>query len=253
MSVKLLLMSVLAVVIATGAFFVGRHSGDGRGVVVAAPDAHAVAPPAASAGTRKNAPARQVPCVVLPPLPAAPTEGAEQETVRSHRAEVLLDEVFQELNLHARRGLEPAETRANTVLPYLSGVLHGSLQADPGLRAAFSAQFTSALCERTLAEDQAISVAHMALLLPDIATKRGFDCFFRKAKESVPLWTMLDAWRRSGLEKTPTLAKLQASSTDSRTTRRFLSPEEAMAQRMPGALAAEQSVRFEQSPTTHQR
>jgi hypothetical protein len=240
MPIRVLLTSILALVLAGGTFFAGRRSVDHRRTPsVAAPGEAepmvAAAPPTA---TRRNGPARPMPCVTLPTAPAAPSEDPErQAAVRSHRAELLLEDVFQELDVRAKRGIEPAETRAGSVLPYLSGILRGSIQGDPAMRTAFSAQFTSALCERSLAEDQTISVAHMAMLLPDIATPRGFDCFFSKATESVPLWTMLDAWRRSGIEKTPVLARLQAASTDSRTARRFLSTEEAIAQRMPSALA----------------
>jgi hypothetical protein len=72
----------------------------------------------------------------------------------------------------------------------------------------------------------------MARVLPDVATREGFDCYFSRAKEDVPFWFMLDAWRESGLEKMPALVKLQATAKDPRTTRRFLSDEEAAATRM---------------------
>ena len=125
-----------------------------------------------------------------------------------------------------------AEARAGAALPYFSGLLHGALQADPEIRPAFSKLFTSVLCGSALPDDRAITVANMALALPDIATREAFDCYFSRAKEDVPSWVMLDAWRRTGLEKTPTIAKFQASATDSRTTRRFLSDEEAASQRI---------------------
>ena len=156
---------------------------------------------------------------------------------RRQRAGYLLDDVFKQLNRDARNGTAPAEARANNMLPYLSGVLHGAIQADPAMRAAFSNQFTAALCDRALPDHALISVAHMAAILPDVGTPRGFDCFFSHAKEDVPLWSMLDAWRRSGLEKSPALEKLRTSSTDSRTLRRFLSNEEAITQRAGGYLA----------------
>lgn len=183
---------------------------------------------------------------VLRDLPApaarsAPGEGSHDDAAavaeaRLARADFLLEEVFRQLG-QPRLGAMEAETRAVAALPFLSGMLKGAIQADPGIRTAFSQQFTRALCERELADDQAISVAHMATILPDIATTQGMDCFFSKAKEGAPFWAMLDAWRRSGLEKTRVLDRIQASATDPRTTRRFLSKEEAMAQRISTAAS----------------
>jgi len=163
-----------------------------------------------------------------------------ESQARMARAAHLLGGVFDQLDAQARRGIAPAEARAGMVLPYLSGVLKGALQADPALRSAFAAQFTAALCDRDrdLADDRAISLAQMALGYPDMASEQAFECFFARAKEDVPLWSMLDAWRRSGLGKTPAIARLEASATDSRTTRRFSSPETALAQRAGLAAAA---------------
>jgi hypothetical protein len=110
-------------------------------------------------------------------------------------------------------------------------VVDGAIQADPGIRQAFSTQFTSALCERSLKPDQVITMASLAVVLPDAATPQGFDCFFSHATEDLPLWSMLDAWRGSGLEKTPALARLQASATDERTTSRFMSRSDLVQQR----------------------
>jgi hypothetical protein len=158
---------------------------------------------------------------------------------RRKRVAFLLNGVFNQLAEQSRTGVDQAEARADYVLPYLSGVLNGALQTDPQIRGAFSAEFTSALCDRTLEDDQTISTAHMALALPDIATDSGFECYFSRAKEGVPLWTMLDAWRRSGLPKTPAIARLQTTATDPRTTRRFLGDEEAMAQRVANIRSTE--------------
>jgi hypothetical protein len=224
-------------VVAVASFWAGRSSAPAH---EAPADASRSDPPMARAVDRAiNQPSRTPP----PALAVCPRTSNEDpialSEARRKRAEFLLNGVFNQLAGESQRGTDPAEARADAVLPYLSGVLNGALQADPGIRGAFAAQFTSALCERTLADDQAISVAHIALALPDVASDSGFECFFSKAKEGVPLWTMLDAWRRSGLPKTPAIARLQASATDSRTTRRFLSDEEALAQRMSNMRSTE--------------
>ena len=89
------------------------------------------------------------------------------------------------------------------------------------MRGAFSEMFTSSLCGGELGEDEATTMAYAGLMLPDIPTSQGFDCFFGKAKEGIAFWTMLDAWKHSGLKETPILAQIRATATDSRTVRRF--------------------------------
>lgn len=197
-------------------------------------DAHRDDPPLARVAERAgDRPTMRAPALMLPVCPrTSDDDPVALSEARRKRAEFLLNGVFKQLTHQSRMGIDPAEARADAVLSYLSGVLNGALQADPGIRSAFSAEFTLSLCDRALEDDQSISMAHMALALPDIATESGFECFFSKSKEGVPLWTMLDAWRRSGLPKTPAIARLQATATDSRTTRRFLSDEEALAQRI---------------------
>jgi hypothetical protein len=229
------------IVVGVLAFWIGRHSVGTRSAVRSAAaslcEGGAASRESDVDSRRERRPVAPQPLALPLVTGSAARAGDDPETVaeaRGQRAGYLLGEVFSQLEFEARKGTTPAEARASAVLPYLSGALHGALQADPGIRAAFSEQFTAALCDRALADDALISVAHMALILPDVGTTRGFDCFFSHAKEEVPLWSMLDAWRRSGLEKTPALERLRASSTDPRTLRRFLSNEEAMAQRAGG-------------------
>ena len=229
MKAKLLIAVIVSSVVAVTSFWVGRLSARANGTPAAASCDDPPVARVADRDLRRTVPAPP-PAIAVCPRTSDDDPVALAEA-RRKRAEFLLSGVFKQLADQSHAGIEVAEARANSVLPYVSGVLHGALQADPGLRSAFSAEFTSSLCERTLEDDQTISMAHMALGLPDVATESGFDCFFSKAKEGVPLWTMLDAWRRSGLPKTPAIARLQATATDSRTTRRFLSDEEALTQR----------------------
>ena len=98
------------------------------------------------------------------------------------------------------------------------------------MRGAFSELFTSSLCGGELGEDQATTLAYAALMLPDIPTAQGFDCFFGKAKEGFAFWTMLDAWKHSGLKETPILAQIRATATDPRTVRRFAATEDGAAE-----------------------
>jgi hypothetical protein len=167
----------------------------------------------------------------------APSEdGPQAEQARAAKAEFVIDQVFKRLRATASQPLifQTPEAQANSVREYMTGLVEGAVIASPRMREAFSAQFTSALCDKSLADEEVITLAHLAMVLPDAPTPRSLDCFFSGSKkEDVPLWSMLDAWRNSGLEKTATLAKLETTSKDPRTARRFLSPEEAMRQRTP--------------------
>jgi hypothetical protein len=228
---------IVSGVVAVASFWIGRSSARVHQTPASAAPS---APPSARVENLASRHPMPAPALTLPACPQTPHDDpVALSEARRRRAEFLLNGVFDQLAEQSRMGVKVAETRAGKVLPYLGGVLNGALQADPGMRSAFSEEFTSSLCERTLGDDQMISVAHMALALPDIATESGFECFFSKAKEDVPLWTMLDAWRHSGLPKTPAIARLQTSATDSRTARRFLSDEEAMAQRISNMRSTE--------------
>jgi len=170
---------------------------------------------------------------------AIPDEEAKAEELRQDRAAFLLAGVFRQLEDQRRRRVEPAEARANAVVAYLAGVMRGAAQADPRMRAAFSTKFTNALCDGGMPADETLSVAHMAMIFPDIATPKGFECFFKGAKEDIATWTMLDAWKHSGLEKSAAIAQMEATATDERTKRRFLSDAAAVAQRMPHVSTAD--------------
>lgn len=231
--VRVLAAVVIGGSIAMAAFVAGRLSIGQDRVRQAEPACEAVAHPDGDDAKRVVRLMRALPASSLRSAnDRAEDDAAAAADARFARAEYLFAQVFKQLDDQARSGVTVAEGRAGAVLPYLSGMLQGAIQADPGMRSAFARQFTTALCDRELADDQAISVGQMALILPDVTTAQGIQCFFSKAKEGVPFWTMLDAWRRSGLEKTPLLEQIRASATDPRTTRRFLSNEEAMAQRI---------------------
>jgi len=140
----------------------------------------------------------------------------------------MVDSVFKRLALMSRFGeFASAEAQATAIAPYAEGLLEGALQSDPAMRAAFGAEFKARLCGSAPTTDaEIISLSQMMRIVPDQATPEAFDCFFSHAKEDVPLWSMMDAWRTTGLDKTPALTKLEATATDSRTQRRLLTPEE---------------------------
>ena len=246
----------VAVALVAGIFFAGRWSVR-AGLTRSPAAAREALPP-----TESSAPGRVATwTALLPVFPAAPPAAIESAVsnaddadaahaasqARGQRAAFLLDKVFHLMEIQANTDPNVVpEARAQGVRSYLTGLVVGAIQADPAMRAAFSDQFTTRLCGRaSLAAEQIISLAQVGLALPDVPTYEGYDCFFsRHGKEDAPLWFMLDAWQESGLDKPPALAGLAAVAKDSRTTRRFLSKDEAVARRIP----AENRLEGEMTP-----
>lgn len=221
----------------SGLFLAGRWSAARTAVAAAARESGDAG--SASADTERwRTRLRAVTVPVWPQAATEPNADAERAAneARAQRAEFLLGRVFKQMERqsHTDRDLVP-EARAERVRDYLTGTVMGAIHADPQMRSAFSQQFTAALCNRSPKPEEIISLAHVAQAVPDVPTREGFDCFFEKKRtaEDAPLWSMLDAWRDSGQEKSPALARLQAAAKDERTARRFLSNEEAAAQRTP--------------------
>ena len=221
--------TLLIGLLVAGAFGAGRISAGRRpdGAERPSPDP---APAAATAAVAaRSRPVQPLPISVgPPPAPGAAADmDPNREQARVDRAGFLLDRVFEQLKrMSAREELPSAEAQATAVESYLTGLLEGAVDSDPGMRSAFGASLRSRLCgDRAPSDAEAISLARMVTVLPDVATAESLDCFFAKAKENVPLWSMLDAWRSSGLPKTAALARLEASAQDARTVRRLGDPE----------------------------
>lgn len=175
-------------------FFLGRASGQ-HGSDRALPTVAAASrerPQDARAETRRNL-VRRLPA--LPPSGAGGTGDEPPDTAMEPRvshAHALLGQVFEKLEAQRRIGFQQAEARALAVVPYLEGVLRGAAEADPAMRAAFSQELASQLCSHELPDDQATTLAHMAMIFPDIPTTQGFDCSSRgrrKGSRSGPCWT----------------------------------------------------------------
>jgi hypothetical protein len=179
---------------------------------------------------------------VVWPTPAALAAARTPDTAddqasaqaRASRTTFLIDGIFKRLSVMAQLKEYPsAEGQATAVWQYAQGLMEGSLQSDPAMRAAFGAEFKNRLCGGGSTSDaEVITMAEMMRSIPDQVSAETFDCFFSHAKEDVPLWSMMDTWRGSGLDKTPALVKLAASTSDPRTQRRFQSLQEEASQRM---------------------
>lgn len=160
------------------------------------------------------------------PLPSASAEA------RASRANYLVTRLFARLDaIPTNTG--DSELRVNTMSDYLTAMSDVVRQLDPGMFEAMAGEFTRRLCDQELGEDQTITMAYLGQSMPEAVTGRGLECFFSGAagREDIRLWTMLDAWRQSGQERTPAIAALEKSARDPRTRRRFLPIEVERRQR----------------------
>jgi hypothetical protein len=217
--------TALAAVTLAAAFLLGRGTAAPTGQETAHGEVSAPRPPAAPVADRRR-PVSRPPRLVVGGAEPVPDPATEHRATARHLVDVLF------ARLSAPPGAVP-EQSANSIREFLQGMAYGVNQTSPGVRAALAEQFTERLCTGTLGDAQVITLAYLGAELPDVTTARGFDCAFaaRGQREDAPLWYMLDAWRRSGQEKSPTLARIERSATDERTQRRFLSPADQAALR----------------------
>jgi hypothetical protein len=212
-------------------FFLGRATSPGR------PARSSPAQPQQAAEPDHQVDARRAPrpAAPVPRLAPAAVEAAPdcEPADRRGTATFLVSSLLRRLDRRQGAPGEFPETSANAIRLYVQGVADTVKQTSPAVRAALAEEFTTRLCEGALADDELITMANLGLELPDITSPRAFDCVFarRGAREDVVLWSMLDAWRHSGQDRTAAVADVERSATDPRTQRRFLSQEAEMALR----------------------
>jgi hypothetical protein len=211
-------------------FFLGRLSAP----EVRPAESPADAPAAGSSG-QPNLPAervvRSVPRLAAPAHSEACAQATDQD--RKDTATFVVDRLFGVLEVFAHNPMfSTAESRANQLRPFVHGLAEGIRQTRPDLLKALAEDFNERLCQDGgMSDDKTILLSYLATHLPEMVDNRGLDCFFTRAngKEDASLWHMLDAWRGTGLPKTAALARVQASASDQRTIRRFMTPEEESA------------------------
>jgi hypothetical protein len=117
------------------------------------------------------------------------------------------------------------EREAWSVRHYVQGLAEGLQAASPIVIQALSSEITSKLCEGPLPDEQSLTLAYLLQQVPEATSSEGLECFFanNQAREGLPFWEMLSAWRGSGVEKGPALAQIEATAADERTQMRLAS------------------------------
>jgi hypothetical protein len=185
--------------------------------------AAAAVPPRGSAPVARRLGAAPLPVPRLAQSPP-PLAAACEPSDRRATATFLVGTVFRRLERPRGAATDVPEASANMVRTYIQGMADTVRQTSPAARSALAEEFTQRLCGEDLRDAELITMAYLALELPDIASSRGFDCVFsrRGKREDAVLWSMLDAWRHSGQEKTATIAEIERTAVDPRTQRRLL-------------------------------
>jgi hypothetical protein len=158
------------------------------------------------------------------------TEAAGEE--RRLRAAGSMRTLLTRVKLSPFHGQGKPELAVNVIQDYLVGWATALQQGAPELLPEVAAQVTEEMCRPDASAEAVIALAKLAQQVPALTKAAALDCVFRRSsKEDVVLWSALDAWRASGMLPTPEIKKLQASATDERTRRRFLSHEQEIAVR----------------------
>lgn len=220
-------------------FFMGRLSAPhaSPGTTSAEPEASDL-PSQPNPHTKLGVRARSIPRLAAPGSPEACAATTDQD--RKDTAAFVMDSLFGRIEMFSHSPMfATAEARANQLRPFVHGLADGIRKTRPDLFKALAEDFNDRLCKEEMSDDRTILLSYFAADLPEMVDTRGLDCFFSRAKgkEDVPLWSMLDAWRASGLEKTAALAQVQDTASDQRTIRRFMTPEDQQAARSAGANA----------------
>jgi hypothetical protein len=147
---------------------------------------------------------------------------------QEEQAKDVLDGLLNRLRLIDKAFPASPEVVANELRGYQMGLADGVLRTAPELAPELARRTENVLCDPKATDTQLMVMARLMGDMPDLATSTGFDCIFKnRSKEDVVLWSALDAWRDSGLERTPGLQHLERQAVDKRTINRLQAEEPA--------------------------
>ncbi len=136
--------------------------------------------------------------------------------------------LLQGLSEHVRRARQELGAQASadavavshprTLDGWVDAIRYTSPQVIADLRAAIEERFCSGAREL----DEMLMTAKLLQWLPEAASTGAFECFFQSTRrEDTAFWYVLDAWRISGLEPSPSITAIKQWATDARTLRRL--------------------------------
>jgi hypothetical protein len=174
-------------------------------------------------------------------VPRLVLAGGEQRTQHAalidqrKASATLLNHLLSSVRDHPQFGLGTPELVASSTSASLVGIASALRQLAPDAIAHLSDQAERVACKSKLAAEEIMVMGYLWANLPEATTPTGIDCAIgQDEREGAPLWSVLDAWRKSGFPESTALMRLRETATDSRTTRRFLNDEAYRAMRTAG-------------------
>jgi hypothetical protein len=170
---------------------------------------------------------------------ASPAEQARRDAEQARRE---IDDLFASLRNAKLYADRTAELAVSSIGRDLSAWALRIYHKEPHLLQPLAQEVEGRLCGPLPGTPELVLLSRIGLLLPQLTSQRGFDCVFsRHQQEDIATWSLLDAWRNSGLDLSPTLVALQERATDSRTRRLFMTADEELALRSRHAMGNSQS------------
>jgi hypothetical protein len=141
---------------------------------------------------------------VAPEAPRSPRAGEARQTIGA---------LFSRVNDRAIPGAVP-EFNANSQHAFMLGWLDGLHYTSPALRKDLALELRDRICASALNEMDGILLGQLLQRAPELASPEAFECFFSQAADTTARAKMIDAWRNSGLEPTPSLERLAETNPD---------------------------------------
>jgi hypothetical protein len=173
--------------------------------------------------------------------PVNEEEREAEATYRREQSKEVFDGMLEHFKMAVRAMPGNPEAVATAMRMYQTGAAETLVRAAPELIPDLAKQIEGSLCEAGASDAQLMVMAQLAGDVPELASESGFDCVFQKRKgEDLALWRTLDAWRRSGMARTPGIEQLERSATHEQTRLR-LKDEDPVAELTARAASREGS------------
>jgi hypothetical protein len=106
---------------------------------------------------------------------------------------------------------------------YLIGSVDGFLTSNQNNISALRSRLIDVACSGQLDDEGLISLGYIGMEHPELLTDTTLECAISgHEKEGPVLWSLLDAWSRSGMSKPAIVASIEATATDPQTIRRLM-------------------------------
>ncbi|HEY0713589.1 MAG TPA: hypothetical protein VGF45_13000 [Polyangia bacterium] len=130
--------------------------------------------------------------------------------------------IFREIDATFDPGLS-AEGNVVRSTEFIKGWVEAIRFSSSGLIAEIGSVFRRDLCDPISTPHRLFLIGRVLQMVPEAGSSEGFDCIFQKRPvvEDVVFWSVLDAWRISGLEPSAALNDVRTMVSDERTLRRI--------------------------------